>query len=220
MCAISATEKITGIDTDSADIQNIETDDEIKTGAPIEAEIIPLNLENEYQSGDFSFKLVDKNTGEGVKNQEIILIMDSYISPVFNATTSEDGIAYFKTNKLFELTYSNRTYIKSYLDVGVHPIKLSARGNVTTPIIKTDLVINKATATIEISPLKEYCGADENITITLTNAKDGSPLPGIALHLHIPQLDIKDYYIRNFQNTKLSQYLSSFSMFCFDRLNV
>ena len=153
-----------------------------------------INAVNEYQNGNFTFKLVDEDDeSTPIKGKKLSLMIKGNISVGHSATTNEEGIASFKTANLyiFDSSFSMKN-----LEVGNHTVELSTDGNVKSTKVTTNLTVNKANIKITIDPYKEYYGSSKKVKITVTNANNGDPVQGIILHLYMPQTSGKDYYFQ------------------------
>lgn len=62
-------------------------------------------------------------------------------------------------------------------EVGNHTVEISTSGNVKTSKITVNLTITQAEVNIVISNFKEEYGTNKNVTITVTNKKNGEPVP-------------------------------------------
>ena len=166
--------------------------------------IIALNTENEYQDGNFTFKLVDVDDGEKpLANQTVSLYTTGNIRAGFSAKTNDSGIASFKTVNLYEFDQSGTSFAINKLEVGNHTVDIKTSGalklknnNTKDGAYRTNLTIIKSTINIVINPYKEYYGSDKKVKITVTNANSGEPVQGIILHLYMPQTSGKDYYFQ------------------------
>ena len=166
--------------------------------------IIALNTENEYQDGNFTFKLVDVDDGEKpLANQTVSLYTTGNIRAGFSAKTNDSGIASFKTVNLYEFDQSGTSFAINKLEVGNHTVDIKTSGalklknnNTKDGAYRTNLTIIKSTINIVINPYKEYYGSDKKVKIAVTNANSGEPVQGIILHLYMPQTSGKDYYFQ------------------------
>ena len=163
--------------------------------------ITAINTVNDYQNGNFTFKLIDIDDPDTpVANQKITLYTVGNIRAGFSATTDENGTATFKTVNLYEFDQSSSTLAMKELQVGNHSVELSTEGAVKSTTLKINLTINQATINIVIDPYKEYYGSDKNVTIHVTNSKNGEAVSGIILKLDMPQTSGKIYYIQTDSN--------------------
>ena len=150
-----------------------------------------INSKNQYQNGNFTFKVIDIDTNEVLSGVEInvpLLIGGNHITVV--KKTNEQGIASFKTSELSNWyeTFNDK------LNVGNYTIELSTNGIYKSTPFKVNLTIEQAQINIKIDPFKDVFGTKKNVTITVTNSKNGEPVPGIILHLYMPDTSKKDYY--------------------------
>lgn len=164
------------------------------------AKIDVMNTVNEYQNGNFTFKLTDTDTNKPLANTKLSLTTIGNIRAGFSAVTDENGIATFKTVQLYEFDNANSSYTMKQLEVGNHSVELSTDGAVKTTKVTTNLTIEKAKINIKIDKFEEKYGTKKNVTITVTNAKNGEPVPSIILHLSMPQTTGKDYYFQTDSN--------------------
>ena len=159
------------------------------------AKIEIINTVAEYQNGNFTFKLVDTDDANVIiSGQKLSLTTTGNIRAGHSTTTDEKGIATFQTVKLYEFNNQDSSLSMKQLEVGNHLVDLSTDGAVKTTKVTTNLTIKKATINIKMDKFEEYFGTNKNVTITVTNAKNGEPVPNIVLHLYMPQTTQKDYY--------------------------
>ncbi len=164
------------------------------------AKIEALNTVNEYQHGNFTFKLTDVDTNTPLSKKELSLYTVGNIKAGFSANTNENGIATFITSHLYEFDNANSSFTMRQLDVGNHEVELSTKDAIKSTALKVNLTIKKANINIKIDKFKEEYGTNKNVTITVTNANDGQPVPSIILHLNMPQTSGKDYYFQTDAN--------------------
>ena len=164
------------------------------------AKIEIINNVNEYQNGNFTFKLVDTDTNKGLDGKTLSLYTVGNIRAGFSATTNDEGIATFKTANLYEFDNENNSFNMKQLEVGNHEVELSTSGAIKSTTVKTNLTITKATINIVIEKFEEYYGTNKNVTINVTNANTGDAVPGVILHLYMPETSGKDYYFQTDSN--------------------
>ena len=165
------------------------------------AKIEVINSVNEYQNGNFTFKLVDVDDSNAIlSGKKVSLTTIGNIRAGFSANTDENGIATFKTSQLYEFDSADNSFNMKQLAVGDHSVELATDGNVKSTKVTTNLTITKATINIKIDKFSEYYGTNKNVTITVTNAKSGDPVPSVVLHLSMPQTTSKDYYFMTDSN--------------------
>ena len=173
---------------------NNETIKNITLNRIYNAQIIVLNTVNEYQNGNFTFRLVDVDDNNApLKGRKLSLMIKGNISTGHSTTTDDDGIASFKTYTLYTFDSSLTMH---YLEVGNHTVDLTTDSNVKSEKVTTNLTVKKANIKITVDPYKEYYGSDKKVKITVTNANNGDPVPYIILHLYMPQTAGKDYYFQ------------------------
>ena len=177
------------------------------------ANVIVLNAEAEYASGNFTFKLIDKDTNEilvdksitvsGTKNgsqlEWITYGSDGTISITSSTTIKSDsnGIATLK-NQNFYPGYYFAAY--TYAPIGEDYILTLRNSGAVKANNTTNMKINKANINITINPYKEQYGSDKKVVINVTNAKTGEPMKGIILHLYMENTTSKDYYFQTGDN--------------------
>ena len=164
------------------------------------AKIEAINTVNEYQNGNFTFKLIDVDSNSVLSNKELSLYTVGNIRAGFTANTDANGIATFKTANLYEFDNNNSSFTMRQLEVGNHSVELSTKDAIKSTALTLNLTITKANINIKIDNFKEYYGTTKNVTITVTNANSGQPVPSIILHLNMPQTSGKDYYFQTDSN--------------------
>ena len=157
--------------------------------------------ENQYQNGEFKFKLVDiDDNALSLEGKTLSLTTTGNIRAGFSAKADNESIVSFKTINLYEFSQNSTTFEMNKLDVGKHLVELSTADNIKSSKVLTNLTITKAEINIKIEDFKEEYGTTKNVTITVTSKKDGSAVPGIILHLNMPQTTGKDYYFQTDSN--------------------
>ena len=165
------------------------------------AEIQIINKENEYQTGTFTFRVMDKDTNTPISGRSVSLyVVSSSVSTGFSATTNEEGIASFKTTSLYEFDNLNNSFSMRQLEVGNHTVRISMASPINATTINTNLVIKKANINIVVNPFKEYYGTTKQVVINVTNANTGEAMSGIILHLYMANTTAKDYYFQTDAN--------------------
>ena len=149
------------------------------------ARIEIVNGINEYETGNFTFRLVDIDDGSYLAGKSFKLTTVGNIRAGFSATTDSNGIASFKTMNLYEFDQSGTSFAMNRLEVGNHTVDLeSDAANVKATKVTTNLTITPANVKIVINPYKEYYGSTKNVTVNVTNSL-GEPMPGIYVALTI-----------------------------------
>ena len=162
--------------------------------------ITALVLENQYRNGAFKFKLVDVDDPTvSLEGKTLSLYTTGNIRAGFSAKANNESVVEFLTKNLYEFDQSGSITMKE-LEVGNHLVELSTSGEIKSTALKVNLTIIKADIVIKIADFKEEYGTDKNVTITVTNKKDGEPVSGIILHLYMPQTSGKDYYFQTDSN--------------------
>lgn len=160
-----------------------------------------VNLVNEYQDGNFTFKVTDvDDSTTSLKGKKLSLLLKGNISVGHSATIDENNIASFKTANLYIFDQSGGGLSMKQLEVGNYTVEMSVsdslKGNKTTET----LTVKKANIKIEIVPYKEYYGSDKNVTIKVHNINSGLAVPGIILKLYMPQTSGQTYYVQTDSN--------------------
>ena len=147
------------------------------------------------------FKLVDiDDNALSLEGKTLSLTTTGNIRAGFSAKADNESIVSFKTINLYEFSQNSTTFEMNKLDVGKHLVELSTADNIKSSKVNTNLTITKANINIKIENFKEEYGTNKNVTITVTSKKDGSAVPGIILHLNMPQTTAKDYYFQTDSN--------------------
>ena len=164
----------------------------------ISAKIIPINLEAEYASGTFTFKLVDVDTNEGLVNKKLsyTLLRDDINTGGF-VITNEKGIATMDNSNLYFYKFEDGN-ITSGGNIKVGKQLFSIKGNdssISAPEIKDNFTVVQAKINIRLNPYEECYGSSKKLVIKATNAKTGTPMKGIVLHLSLVNTAVEDYYL-------------------------
>ena len=173
---------------------------QIKLNRIYNVKIEGLVTENQYQNGAFEFKItdVDDNT-TSLDGKKVSLYTVGNIRAGFSATIT-GNIAKFPTKNLYEFDQSSGTFSMKQLEVGNHAVDIQVSDQLKGTTLKVNLTIIKADINIKIDNFKEEYGTKKNVTITVTSKKDGSAVPGIVLHLYMPQTSGKNYYFQTDSN--------------------
>jgi hypothetical protein len=166
-----------------------------------------VNGVNEYQAGDFKFKLVDIDDPETIvpKGTSFTLTTVGNIRAGHTGSTDENGIITYKNANLFEYSQTSTdgsfNLVTKRFDVGNHEVELSTSGsNIKSTTIKVNLTITPAHMKIVIDKFEEYYGTEKNLTFTVTNANTGEVISGAILKLNIPQISSNSYYLSTDSN--------------------
>ena len=162
--------------------------------------IIPINVANDYQDGNFTFQLVDADTGDILSNRTVsvsmkqagtngtqIYFITKSSSGGYNLGTSttltsdENGIISLKNQNFYPgLVLSDAIYAP----VGDYIMTISGSGLLKGEN-KTNITINKIDVNVVLETFNEYYGTDKKVTIKVTNAKTGKALAGVYVLLNI-----------------------------------
>ncbi len=173
--------------------------------------IIPISTDLDYATGNFTFKVIDADTNETLANKSIKVSgkknstdlswikrsSDSSfsINSDTTITTDSNGVAALP-NKDFYPGFVISTY--TFAPIGDYVFKVTGTG--INGSASFDATISKATINIEIVPYKEQYGSEKKVVINVTNAKTGTPMAGVILHLSMPNTVGKDYYFQTDDN--------------------
>ncbi len=163
------------------------------------AQVKAIVNEAEYQSGVFKYEIDDLDSDDAIVNKTITLNYSLKYGTItigssISATTDSEGIVSFNNSNIYSFgIFSSSEMIT--LEVGNHTITLSGSG-INLINSSQQVTITKANINIKIDDFEEYWGTDENVTITVTNEKTGTPLKYIIIHLSMPQTTGKDYYFQ------------------------
>ena len=156
---------------------------------------------NQYKNGAYKFKVTDiDDSTTSLKGKSVSLTTIGNIRAGFSATIHENNTVSYLTRNLYEFDNTNNTFAMKEFEVGKHPVEISTSGALKTSTIKLNLTVTKAEINIKIANFKEEYGTNKNVTITVTSKVDGEPVPGIILHLNMPQTSGKDYYFQTDAN--------------------
>ena len=169
----------------------------------INGKIIPLNLEAEYASGYFTFKLIDVDTNETLANKKLsYTIITGSINTAGSVNTNASGIASIDNSRLTVYKFDNGT-ISSDGHISVGKQLFSIKGDdssISASEIKDNFTVVKASINIVINPYTEEYKSDEKVVINVTNEKTGEAMRGVILHLNMPNTTSKDYYFQTDDN--------------------
>ena len=164
----------------------------------INGEIIILNAEAEYRSGNFTFLLVDvDNNNTPVANRNLkYTILTGSINTAGTITTNENGIATINNRLLTIYTMTNGTIQGTAIPVGKQLFSIeSSDSSVICSKIESNFTVTKATIKIVIEEYKEYYGSEKQVIINVTNAKTGEGMYGIILNLYMENTTQKNFYL-------------------------
>jgi hypothetical protein len=175
--------------------------------------ILILNNKAEYSSGNFTFKIVDiDNNLAAVANKTISLSGMQNSTQLTWITRNSGGSMSISTSKEFIsddngiVTVPNEDFYPGYIfanyvycPVGNYSITATGSNDVKGTN-KTTFVISKASINIVINPYKEHYGSTKQVTIDVTNARNGNAMSGVILHLHMENTTSKDYYFQTDDN--------------------
>ena len=164
----------------------------------INAEIIIINTEAEYRSGNFTFLLVDiDNNNTPIPDRKLkYTILTGNINTAGTITTDENGIALIDNRYLTIYTMDGSSIEGKAIPVGNQLFSLeSDDSSVICEKIQDNFTITKVSINITIVPYKEYYGSEKQVVINVTNAKTGDAMYGIVMHLYMENTTVKDFYL-------------------------
>lgn len=164
-----------------------------------------VTLVNEYQDGNFTFRVTDvDDSTTSLKGKKASLMIKGNISVGHSATIGENNIASFKTANLYIFDQSGGGLSMKQLEVGNYTVEITVSDNLIAQNpdkkLNTTLTVKKANIKIEIAPYKEYYGSNKNVTIKVTNVNSGLAVPGVILKLYMPQTSGQTYYVQTDSN--------------------
>lgn len=164
-----------------------------------------VTLVNEYQDGNFTFRVTDvDDSTTSLKGKKASLMIKGNISVGHSATIGENNIASFKTANLYIFDQSGGGLSMKQLEVGNYTVEITVSDNLIAQNpdkkLNTTLTVKKANIKIEIAPYNEYYGSNKNVTIKVTNVNSGLAVPEIILKLYMPQTSGQTYYVQTDSN--------------------
>ena len=164
-----------------------------------DAKIVPLNLNAEYASGTFTFKLVDSNTNKPLAGKKLYYtIITGGINTGGSLTTDANGIATLDNTNLKVYKWENGIFsTDGHIEVGKQLFSIKVDdSSISASEIKDNFTVRQAEINININPYSEYYGSNKKVVIDVTNAKTGDPMKGIDIHLYMANTTAKDYYFQ------------------------
>ena len=171
--AVSAEDNATISDEISiSDESELTVSDDTQLGADEDEIVIePVTVSSPYQTGAFTFKITDKNTGEAVvdKSVDFSVYLSSYqISYPYTRTVKTDsaGIATFYLNELD----STGSYISDSGLIPAGDYNLTVKGgDGLTGNLTTQVTVEKATVVITPDSYEVELGSAKNFTMRVTS---------------------------------------------------
>jgi hypothetical protein len=160
--------------------------------------IIPIGASADFQDGNFTFKVVDKdNPDEVLTNKTVSIMMTKDGTNVYFITKTSSGGYNLGTSTTLTIdengiaTLNNTNFYPGlvisdniYAPIGTYVATVSGSGAIKGSN-KTNLTINKIDVNIVLQPFSEYYGTDKKVTITVTNSKTGKTVSGVYIALNI-----------------------------------
>lgn len=163
----------------------------LKDSNPVDAKIVPVNLEAEYGKGNFTFKLVDLNTNQGLEGKKLAYtLITGGINTAGSAITDANGIATLDNTKL-RIYVDNSNETNNYdltqvpINIGKQPFSIKCtdadisaaelKGNFT---IKSDIPEIKLDLTV---PATFYYNSGSLATVKITDKDSGKAIAGVVV---------------------------------------
>lgn len=160
--------------------------------------IVIIN-ETYYQYGNFTFQIVDADTGQPLaKKTFTITAVSSSNSTIFWDLVNNNGSFSLNTEKSFTtdsegmLVINNKNFYPGiaytpytiFAPVGEYNITIIPSGNIKGNE-KVTVKIKQVQTSLEIVKFNEYYGTSEKITIVVTNSETGTPLNSITVEFKL-----------------------------------
>ena len=177
-------------------IEDLSVDDEIKDTTIEQGEkeslsegetqitIEPVSVSSTYQTGEFTFKITNTETGEAMVNKSVTFSMPvsgpmvSY-KESRSVQTDNNGIATFYLNTMAQSNYNTDSGL---LNAGEYNLTVSGgaglKGNLTTLV-----VVEKANVVITANPYVLDLGQTGNYTMTVRESKTNTPVKAAVLSI-------------------------------------
>ena len=160
-------------------------------------EIQMVNGESEYKNGNFTFALIDADTGEALSGRKLSLYVGTGIRTGFSAITDEAGIAEFRTANIYMIVLTKGSLIIVDLGAGNHAAEISAESPVNSGSLAVNLTVTRALIDIAVDDYEVDEGSDLNVTFNVTYANGGGAVSGITLSVNV--LD-EQFYVQTDEN--------------------
>ena len=173
--------------TDSMEIDdNLYEETESDTVGEGETQITiePVSVSSTYQTGEFTFKITNTDTGEAMADKTITFSMHvsgpmvSY-NESRSVQTDNNGIATFYLNTMKQSNYNTHSGL---LNAGEYNLTVSGsdglNGSLTTPV-----VVEKADVVITANPYVLDLGQTGNYTMTVRESKTNTPVKAAVLSI-------------------------------------
>ena len=172
--------------------------------------IIPVTVEVDYQDGNFTFKLIDVDTGKALANKTVrvsgknsagtqvtwtIVNGNSYNVGITSRdlTSDENG-----TVTLEDTFYPGYIIGNAFSPADTYNMTITGINGLNGTNL-TILKVNKIDLNITVEKFDEYCGTDKKFTITVTNAKTGKPVQSATVNFKITKDGAEISYINSNQ---------------------
>ena len=190
------------------DLIDDTTNDGNETEEKTDINIIPVNVENEYQSGNFTFRVVDAKDNTPIVGKEIEITgkqgntsiswitvnnNTSYsINQNIKLTTDSNGIVTL-VNKGF---YPGILMVEDiYAPVGNYNLTLKGTGDLNGELVN-QITIKAAEAKVTLTTFSEYVGTSKKITLYVKNSA-GKGLSGVTVKFIMKDSNGKEVVYRN-----------------------
>ena len=148
--------------------------------------IVPINSVVDYQTGNFTFKVVDNKTGEALANENITVSgiyfykfnNGTSLSTSKSFTTDSEGLIVIKNENINKnLDSTGMQYNFTSLDVGVYNLSFSGNDSIKVVDNKTlSITVNAVNAVIQASNFKQQVGTTKKYTFKVVNKDTGVPI--------------------------------------------
>lgn len=164
----------------------------------INVNIIPIKTTAQYQSGNFTFKVIDADSGNIVSDETIVIhpiikTQQIVFTPSINIKTDGNGIATLTWNNLMTVIGDNP------VPAGQYETTINGAGQLKGSN-KTTLTVEKVDVNIEAKEYREDKDSGKKFSVKVTSKENGSPIKGITLSIYMPQTTEKYYKITTDNN--------------------
>lgn len=164
------------------------------------ANIITLKNESDYSTGNFTFKLVDVDTGDILADKSVTASGSKNGTQIVFYTFGDSGSLNMATTTTLKsdskgiITLENKNFYPGYLftgatygyyaPAGTYSLVLKGSGDVSGSKT-TSITVNHITISGVINPYDEIYGSGKKLTINVTNTKNGEAMKGISVFFNV-----------------------------------
>ena len=152
----------------------------VKINEYLNAEIIPINVKADFQDGNFTFKLVDADTGDILPNTTITVrgvnfykyINGTSITPSKNFQSDENGIIFIENINL-NSGYDMSSFVYNFTSLAAGKYNLTFLNSNSSLVLNnvTEITVNPIKVKIIAQDYNQYVGSDIKYTFTVVNEK-------------------------------------------------